>query len=326
MVGVAAGVIFLMTFLCCRRYQRNKQHPDRIQTTRISQPRMRDNPWADDPFAYVNPRDSSTTVERQHRWEKRSSLSTTDEQAMGYAESGSSTHVFNIQRNDIENEVLYETGNPPFAGINPGLIVNYRSANPDDPFSDRHMYQPKPLSASYGRGPTAINHLSTTTPSQAYPPFPNWGHVSGTPSSPSVYPATLSVEENDEPDQLPTPTTIEYPKLTAAPSQSYNWGASAKKPSSYRVPIRREIYMSPPDSEDDHGSPSVIHQEPPSDGQRRSIPPPIPPKSPLRAAMSMRTILNVCFSRSLLIIRTQLDEFLDHDYRSVGARWNESYP
>ena len=309
-VSIVVVTIILMTFLCYRRHRKNKQLPVQVQDVRdvrMSRAQMLEDPFADDPFAYSNPRDSAVTIGRQHRLERLPSLSATDEQTMGYAESGSSTHGFNIQRNDVGENILYETKKPPLAGFDPGVVANYFKQNPDDPFSDRHVYQPKPRPVSYWKSLTTTDNLSTATPSQAY--LPNLRRTSDTPSSPSVYPTSLTVAEDGKSDrQPPTPTNVAFPKTTAVPSRSYNWGASAKKPSSYGVLVHPEAYMAPPDSADDKGSLATVQQEPPVDGQHQSIPPSIPPKSRLRTATSMRTILNVSSPSDLSFVRTQPDD------------------
>ena len=250
---------------------------------------MHGSTFTDDPFAYSNPRDSNATTELQHTWEKHSSLSATDEQGMGYVENDLNAH-----RNEAGENVLYETKNPRLAGVNPGIVINYRNQNPDNPFSDRQAYQPDPQLSSNARNPTSINRLSPVPPSQAYLPFPNWRRASDTPSSPSMYPSTLPMTEDDESDcRSPTPTNAAIPKATAGPNQSYNWGASANKPNSYR--INPGPYLTPPNSSDGHGPPTTVQQRQSSDDQRQSVPPPIPPRNPLRRALSMRTILNVSF-------------------------------
>ena len=298
-VGIVAGLILLTIFLCCRRYRKNKEKehsiPIQSQDMDISLPQMHDNPFADDPFASSGLRGSAPPTERYHGWEKGSSLSVTDEQAMGYVDSVSSTHGFNVQRNDIEDNVIYETRSPRLAGINPGIVVNYRNQNPDDPFSDRQVYQQKPQPVSHGKGPTTNNRFSITAPYQAHLPFPNWRRVSETPSSPSVYATSLPAVEDGESDhRLPTPTRATFQRTTGGPSQIYNWGASAKKPGSSGsgFPVIPEAYITPPDSDDGRGSPVRLPYDEP-------IPPPIPPKNPLRTAMSMRTLLNVSPPRPL---------------------------
>jgi len=211
---------------------------------------------------------------------------------MGYVENG-----FNTRRNQVEDNILYETKDPRLAGVNPGIVINYRNQNQVDPFSDRQVFQQNSQPSSYARGPTTINRLSPVPISQAYLPFPNWRSASVTPSSPSEYPPTLPVTDDDESDHRPpTPTNVTYPMTTAVPNQSYNWGASANKPpGSYRV---HSAYITPPDSSDGHGPPTIIQRRLSSDGQRQSVPPPIPLKNPLRRVMSMRTILNVSSSTS----------------------------
>lgn len=288
-VGIVVGLILLTIFLCCRRHRRNKQPPLQAQDSDVSLTQMHDNPFADDPFASFGPSDSVRTAEHQYRWERRSSFDATDEQAMGYVESTSSTHGFNVQRNDVGDNVIYETRNPRLAGINPGIVVNYRDQNPEDPFSDRPVYQSMPRQASYGKGPTAINHFSAVTPPQAHLPFPNWRRVSETPSSPSVYATSLPAAEDSE-SQPSTPTSFTFRKPTTVPSQSYNWGASAKKPSSYGIPVIPEAYITPPNSDDGRDTPVQRERQ---SGEHQYTPPSIPPKSPLRTAMSMRTLLNV---------------------------------
>jgi len=279
---------------------------------------MREFTFTDDPFARSNPRDSTATTELQHSWEKHSSLGAPDEQGMGYVENG-----FKAHRNELGENVLYETKNPFLTGVNPGIVINYRNQNSDDPFSDRQAYQPNPQPAPYARGPTTINRLSPVPLSKAYIPFPNWRRASDTPSSPSMYPSTLPVTEDDESDRRsPTPTNVGIPNTTAGPNQSYNWGASANKPNAYR--INPGPYATPPDSSDGHGSPTIVQQRQSSDEQRQSVPPPIPPKNPLRTALSMRTILNVSFPNSPFIIRAQLDPLIVVN-RFMGIKRNESY-
>ena len=292
--GVAAALILLTIFLCCRRNRRNKERQALARNPPIYQPKIRENPFTDDddPFASSNPCDSAGTTVLQHSWEKPSYLSATDEQGTLYVENG-----FNTQRSEVGNNVLYETKNPRLAGVNTGVVINYRNQNTEDPFSDRQAYQLDSQPSSYARGPTTINRLSPIPLAQAHIPFPNWRRASDTPSSPSMYPSTLQATEDDESDRVPTPTPVATHKAAAGPNQSYNWGASANKPNSYRV---NQAYVTPPDSSDGHGPPTIRQQRLSSDGHRESIPPPIPPRNPLRHALSMRTLLNVSSSTALI--------------------------
>lgn len=289
-VSIAAVLILVTLFLCRRRRRANRQPRARARDRHISQPSMREISFADDPFACANPRDSTTATERQYRWEGNSSFSATDEQAAGYVEIGSLTSGFTAQRNDVGDNILYETKNPRLAGTNPGIVVNYRNQPVDDPFSDNQIYQSKLRPTSSSRS-SPINNMSTVAPSKAYLPFPNWRPASQTSSAPSIYPATLP-DDNDSDHQPPTPTSITYPKTATGSSQSYNWGASARKPNSYGIPVNFGAYTTPSDSDEEQGSSTGVQQETPSVGYHQYV----PPRSPLRAAMSMRTLLNVSSS------------------------------
>ena len=286
--GIVVAIIILTIFLYCRRNRRIKERGWARNLT-ISQPKMLESPFTDDdddPFASSNSRDSAGTTELQHSWEKHTPLNATGVQGFGYVRNG-----FGTQGNGIGDDILYETNNTRLAVTNPGFVVNYRNQNVDDPFADHQAYQPTSQPPSNGMGPTTINRLSPLPLSQAYLPFPNWRPASVTASSPSVYPSTLPLTEDDESDhRIPTPTPVAIPKTTAGPNQSYNWGASVNNPNSYRV---NQAYVTPPDSSDGHGPPTIIQRRTSSDDQRHSVPPPIPPKNPLRTVLSMRTMLNV---------------------------------
>lgn len=295
-VGVATGLVLLMILLCCKRYRRKNKRRARMRALPISQPQMRGRTSTyDDPFAYSNPRHSAATG--------RPSLITTDEQAMGYAENGSSTHGFNTQRNDGGNNVLHEAGTPHLAGVDPGATVNHRDQNPNNPFADPHTHPSTLRQGFTGGGPTTVNHLAPITPTPAYLPVPDWKRVSEAPSSPSVYPASLVIEDDESDHQMATPMSAAFPRTTASPNRNYNWGASANKPNSYKV--NPGAYMTPPDTDDEYRYSVFVEDE----GPPQSVPPPIPPKNPLRPAAPARTLLTVSsLSRSPFVVRTHVDD------------------
>lgn len=202
---------------------------------------------------------------------------------------------------------MYRDRHPRLARINP----ESRDGDLDDP---PHYQVSRPMSQSYlqDQGPSL-----TITQSRSYLPFPDRRRVSQTPSSPSIYPPTLAVVNDDVSTcQLPNPTSIPCQKNTTVLDQGYNCGASAKRHTLHRAPVEPGIYMTPPDSGYDKSSPNVVQQEPVCDRGRRHvlppIPPPIPPKSPLRTTMLTQTMHpNVSLCALFGVSSTQLDQFLD---------------
>ncbi|KAF9651874.1 hypothetical protein BDM02DRAFT_424900 [Thelephora ganbajun] len=290
-LGIEVALVLLMIYVCHRRYRRDGLPQVWARRMRVFRSHARENPPAVDPFAYSNPPGSATATEHKDGWGKHSFLNMTDEHPMEYMESGPSTQGLGRQRNDVEVDALYGIRSPRLAGMNPGIIVNYRDRELDNP-KGRQVYRPKPRPNSYGKGPAVVNHSLAVTSSRAFLPFPYWQPVSEAPPSQSIYSTILPVAEDDNlVHQLPTPTSIAYPKATAAPYQSYNWGASARRHSSYMFPVNPETSMvTPPYPEDDDQG---LRQKASFPGPRQSYPPPIPPRNPLRRAMSMQTILDV---------------------------------
>ena len=283
--------LILLMFLLFRRQQRgNEQQKFLARNGRIFQPYLHENPFAVDRFlpdvASSDHHDPVSTVERENSWGKQPFPVETEEEAMENAENAFSILGLNRRQNDVWNDTLYRTG----------TVVDLQNRDSDDRWA-RQSYQTKRQKTSYGDSTISGNYPLITTPSRAYLPFPSWRRFSETPTSPSIYPASLSATDDDEPDHwLSTPTSIAHPKIAVLPSQSYNWGSSAKKPRSRRVPVNPEAYiMTPFDSEDDRDSSIITQQKAPFEELRLSSPPPIPLKSPLRRAMSMRTMLDVSF-------------------------------
>ena len=288
MASIELGFLLLLLYLCRRRYRSSKERRARARDMRIFNPRSHENQFVVDPFAYSDPHEWNTMVSRQNSWKKNHFLGETDKQTMGHTENESSIQGLNRQRSDVRNDALYGA-----RGLRPA-VTNCRDQDTEGPLVHQR-YPPKPQQTPYGNGTTNRNPSLKITPSREYLPLFSWQSISEVPPSPSIYPATLPVAEDDEPDHpLPTPTSIAPPKPAAFPNQGCNWGTSANKPRSYRVPVNHEAYMMAPlDSEDDRGFPAVARQKTPCDEPR--LPPPIPPRSPLRRVLSAQTMLNVSF-------------------------------
>lgn len=274
--------MLLMLIPCHARYRRYKQRQAQKPDTRTSQPKSSNGSLVDDSFGYSNPRDWATMV---RRWKQYFTRARTDNRALEPMESGFMPRNLAKQRADVEVGASYEVSHPRLAGIIPRFAPDYRVDDRDLPMS-----QPPP----YDKAPSTVGHLSVITQPRAYLPFSNW-RVSETPSSPSIYPPSLSGgDDSDSFCQPPIPTGIARNKNPAAPDQSHNRGINTKKRSVRRVPVKPEVYRTSPDSGDDQSSPGVVQQEPSYDGDRRPVPPPIPPKSHLRAAMPMQTMYGNC--------------------------------
>ncbi|KAF9786108.1 hypothetical protein BJ322DRAFT_768262 [Thelephora terrestris] len=117
------------------------------------------------------------------------------------------------------------------------------------------------------------NHpLPTIAPPRAH--FHDSRRLSRAPSYPSLHPVISSVEGDDDSDyQLPIHASIAYPpETTVVPNQSSDCESSPKERGSWVV----------------------------GDRSSQSSPPPIPPRSPLRRALSMRTMLNIYARESLV--------------------------
>lgn len=264
-----------MAFLCRRRYRRrNEQRKAQARDTRISRPQIRKVSFVDDLFARSDLGNSATVVESHRRWN-----SAHDKRALGHPESGFMTQELTKQRTDGEKGIFYDPRHPRLAGISPRFVVGHRSDNQGG-LQDRQVSQPPP----HNRGLLTVDRPPAITQFRPHPVlFPDMRRVSQTPSSPSIYPPTLAMVDDDVSFwQHPNPTSIAYQKRTTFLNQSHNRGA---KRSLRRVPVKPEAYTVPPDSGGGQGSLNVVRREPPCDGDRRPAPPPIPPKSHLRAAV-----------------------------------------
>ena len=198
------------------------------------------------------------------------------------------TRKFTKQRADLEGGNLYGVRNSHLTGINPGSIIGgYRVDDPDY-LPGRQVPPPRPKLPLYARGFPTAGRSSVTQPPRAYLPSPDLRHLSRVPSSPSVYPPTLSLADDvSSICRLPSPATFADP---AVPNQPDNRDANATGNSLYRVPDEPESSMIRPDSGVGGRSPDVAQQELPPDGDLRPVPPPIPPRSHLRTTVSASTI------------------------------------
>ena len=260
-IGIGLAVILLMVILCVRR---NKQRQAQTRETYTPQLQIRKISFVDDSYARSDPYDSAAAVEAHHRLAK--------------------------QWVDIEKNASYEARDTRLAANSPGFVVGHRGDNLDEPLDPR-VSQAMPKSLSCDEGPSTADRVSPKViQSRAYFPFPHWRPVSQTPSSPSIYPPSLSAVDDTTVCQLPNPPSTACQRNIAVPDQSRDRGANAntKKPSLRRVPVKPELYTTPPRSGVDQRSPDVVEQQ--HCGDQRPVPPPIPPKSLLRSGMPMQTV------------------------------------
>jgi hypothetical protein len=295
MAGAELALLILILFLCHRQYRVNEQQA-RAQNMRILRPHSRENPFAADTFAYSDTRYFAGTVSRRSSWKKRPSLRAMDEKAMDHTENRFSTQGLNGQQNNTGNDTPYKIRNPHLAGINSGAAVDCQDGNLEGLLT-RHPYGPNPRQSSYGDGTMKRSHSLVVVPSRIYLPT-HWRRISGVPSPPPICLDTLSAAEDDKADhRLPTPASIARPKPAICSNQSDNWGPSPSKPCSSRISVDPKPCMmtTPPGSEDDCGCLAAARQKPPFDGPSQSLPPPRPPRNPLRKTPSMRTMPDVSF-------------------------------
>lgn len=131
-------------------------------------------------------------------------------------------------------------------------------------------------------------------------------------------------EVEDDISALPssTPTSVAPPRTPLVANQDPDFSANVGGQSWYRARINPDAYRIPFDLEDGESSPDTAQESPREGGARRSAPPPIPPKNPLRATMSA---LSVSFPR-ISADRAHLDgflQFLHCSYRISRAKESE---
>ena len=296
--------ILMVLFLCHQRCRINKERA-RTRNMRSFQLHSRENTFIVDPFAYSDPQYSAGAVLRQSDWKKHPFFREAGERATDYAERGFSIQGLNVQWKDVWNDAPYQTESLHLAKIEPGTVANFD-------------------------GTTKGNRSLVTTPSRAYLPTRSWRRISEAASSPSMYLDTPSVAEDDELyHQPPTPTSITRPKTAVCPNQSVDWGTSTNKPCSHKSWVDLEARTTtPPGSEDNRGCPAAARQKSPSDELRQPLPPPRPPRNPLRRppAGAGHTGCKFFFFPYLPpFVRSQLDDY-GHVRRSARVKWNESYP
>lgn len=300
MAIIELGLLIVLLYVCRGQYKKKKRQQALARNMHAPNwPHSYEIPITVDPFPLPNPPESIAVISRQNSWKRHPyAASTEDEHEMEHTEDVLSAQEYDMRRGNFWGDSLYELVRPRSVGINPGNAVTHSNRDSEDPLVHR-QYQPKAEQIPHGVSIPRAHHSSIITPSRAYLPFSGWRHIPETASSPSAYPATLSVEADDEVDgesdhRLPTPTSITRPTAAAFPNQSYSWDASANESRSYRVfvePDTRTIIPSDPGS--DRGSRTASWQYPPSDGTRHSSPPPIPSRNPFRRVTWTRTTPNV---------------------------------
>lgn len=260
-----------MLFVCCRRYRRNLALHARARDRCV---------------VVLNLNDS--TSKRQHSRGRKSFRGSTDEQMLEYAGNEFVIQGPTEQQSDESHVIWYGSNRRHSVEIRTTRGTNDR--NPylvEDPL-DHHENPPKSHTPSIEEIPATPNRSLIISPSRAYLPFPNWRRHSRPPSSPSVHPVTLRAEEDgDSIRQLSTPMSILYPETVSVRNQDSDRDTITEKPVLHDSPV------TPPNLEPDRGNSDGSHTDPHGDGPYRYSPPPIPSKSPLRKALSMRTMLNV---------------------------------
>lgn len=239
--------------------------------------------FPDDTFAWHDLHDSGAAVEGRPEWEGYPVSNAADEYSLKRVGSGFANGTPSKQPAVIGGSALPQPEQIHLGEINLKFDANCRdledSGNPQ-------KCRPVSLAPSHERDYTAVNHTQPKT----YLPFPNWRRVSQTPSSPSVYPATLSVvEDDDSVYQASLPTSISYLKDVPVQNQSYKPSANIKRRSSHRVPVKLGVYTNPLESRVDQGTADALQQEPLLDGDQ-SISPRTPSKSPLRTTIPLQAM------------------------------------
>ena len=273
-----------MTFLCRRRYRKNGEPKARTRDIHTPQPQMHENPFADDPFARHNPHDPDASSEDQREWEPRHIHSTTGKDGLEHVGGWFTGRGLTHQGADVGDDTLDQAKEMCLAEADPGFTVNRQDRGLDDAL-ERRVYRQMTHSPPYGKGSTASNRSSVFAQSKTYFPFPSSRRISQAPSSLPADLASLSVVDDDSAYQLSIPMSVAYPRSSLVPDQSCNANVEMHCP--FRVPARPESHAIPLDDQSTSG---VLQQEPPSAGDRRPVPPPIPPKSPFRRATSMQSI------------------------------------
>lgn len=290
LVGVEIVVLFFAIFLCRRRH-RKKQIRSWVGRMHIPQNHTQTNPFSADSFEDHNPRDPPSLIGSRH---DRGNSAEGD-----HTENGLATQGFVKQPYYEGEDTYHETKYPPLARANPGPFINHRFWDLDTSLHN-HPYRTALQPPPYSRDTTAVNHSPAITQSRTYFPFRSWRPLSQVPSSPSTYPPTLSVAEEDvSVHELPASMDIPSPKTTVLPFQNNGRQASTTRLSSYGAPVSPGIYaMTSLHQEDGQGYTPVSPMRPSLHTPSPSYPPPIPPKSPLRRVTSTRATLDVSYNKT----------------------------
>ena len=295
-----------------------------------------------DPCA--DPLDFAAAVERQNWWEKHSFYSAIEKHMPGLVEGGSSVQELARRRSDADTDVSRESRQPQHLAETdyhycdqdlddpsdfcpspkfrrPSLGARALNSRPDssldDPF-DRQVYQP---TTKLPR--TLPNHPHAVAQSESQLQFSDWQRISQESPSPSIYSVTMpEVEDDISAHPSSTPTSVAPPRTPLVANQDPDFSANVGGQSWYRARINPDAYRIPFDLEDGESSPDTAQESPREGGARRSAPPPIPPKNPLRATMSA---LSVSFPR-ISADRAHLDgflQFLHCSYRISRAKESE---
>lgn len=260
-----------MLFVCCRRYRRNLALHARARDRCV---------------VVLNLNDS--TSKRQRSRGRKSFPGSTDEQMLEYAGNEFVIQGPTEQQSDESHVIWYGSNDRHSVEIrSPRGTDNRDPYLVEDPL-DHQENPPKSHTPSIDENPTTANRSLIITPSRAYLPFPNWRRHSRPSSSPSVHPVILPVEEDcDSVRQLSTPMSILYPETVSVRNQDSGHDTITEKPVLHDCPV------APPNLEPGRGYSDGSWADPYCDGPYQYYPPPIPSKSPLRKALSMRTMLNV---------------------------------
>lgn len=279
-----------MVFWCCRRNQKNLLLQARARERRTHLRHKCKHPLVTNSFEYKNVLHLASAVRRQDSRRKKSPHGVVDERMLEYMEKGYVTKALTKRQSNVGDGTLYGVKEPDLAGAAPEFALN--DGNPAKPL-DRQAYQQNSQPPLREKCLPTVIHSPTITPPRAHVPFHSW-RLSRPPSYRSIHPIILTMEEDDDSVyQLPIPTSIE---TTAVQNQSSD-GSSPREPGSCAVPVNPETYLTiPPNLRDGQGHRSISPMDPLCDRSSQTRPPPIPPRSPLRRAMSMRTMLNVSYS------------------------------
>ena len=277
-------------FLYLRKYWRARTQA-RTRRTCVPQNHVSNIPFVKGPFQSRSPGDISILIGGRTDRDGKSFYNASDEQVSSYLESGHITREPTRQRYNGGYPTLHMAKHPYLLGADPWFVNQHQG--PEGSLG-RRAYQQTPKPPPYSVDLTTADHSSAVTQSSPYLQSPHLWHVSQAPSSPSIYPPTLSMRGDDCPiHPLPTSTSIiACPEPAAAPLDR---GEDSGITGACDVLVGSgACMMTPLHSEDDAEYP-VISQERPARRPRPSHLPPIPRKRPHRRGKSIRHSLGASF-------------------------------